>query len=141
MMYPASSPARRSSCSNKGVTSKYRDYDLSTLQTCETKCDSSAQTENARTDTQPLYRPYQALVGLSNKYAESFAYQPNPNKTYTDTVPQYASYQPYSGFSDNFVQQCTSQPSANVYPAAENKVFVMEGVSWKEYDVENVFSI
>ena len=151
LMYPESSTVRRSGRSNKGITSMYRDYNMSRLGTSEYRYDSPAQVEHSMPGIQPLYTHYHALVGFNNQYAQGITHQPNPVKF--TPVPQHACYQPYTGYShmypsyqpltgssNNVVQQFTNQPATDVSNIAGNTVFVITGDSWIKYDVENLGS-
>ena len=87
LMYPASSTVKRSGLSNKGTTSRYRDYDVSRLGTCEYRYDSSVQGEHSMPGIQPLYTPYHALVSLINQYAQGIGHQPTTPCLHSSCTP------------------------------------------------------
>ena len=67
---------------------------------------------------------------------QSYQYQPyQPYQPY-----QYQPYNPYTAHCDQYTQQCNPQPIGPVISPAENRVSVTDGYSWKEYNLENVFS-
>ena len=137
-MHPPSSPVRRSSRSNKGVTSKFDDYmtgdelDISNLSTPCSLCHAPSRTQQ--------HAPY---------YIQSMARSsqlPTPQPTAQGPIQSYH-YQPYQPYQyqpyapcDQYTQQCNPQPMGPVTAPAENRVFVSDGSSWKEYNLENVFS-
>ena len=63
------------------------------------------------------------------------SYQYQPYQPY-----QYQPYTTYTAPCDQYTQQCNPQNMAPVISPAENRVFVSDGFSWNEYNLENVFS-
>ena len=63
------------------------------------------------------------------------SYQYQPNQSY-----QYQHYQPCNAPCDQYTQQCNPQPMGPIISSAENRAFVSDGFSWKEYNLEKVFS-
>ena len=118
-MHPPSSPVRRSSRSNKGVTSKFNDYMTGDEQLNPYYVQSMACSSQLPTPAQGLAQSYQHP-----------AYQPY----------QYQPYLPYNAHCDQYNQQCNPQNMGPVISPAENRVFVSDGFSWNEYNLENVFS-
>jgi hypothetical protein len=138
-MHPPSSPVRRSSRSTRGVTSKFSDYmtgdelDISTLSTPCSMCHAPVRTQQLA----PYYVQSMACgsqlptpaQGLAQSYQYP-AYQPY----------QYQPYLPFNAHCDQFNQQCNPQSMGPVISPTENTVFVSDGFSWNEYNLENVFS-
>ena len=128
LMHPTSSPVRRSSRSTRGVTSRFSDYtpgaefDVSSL---SPPCDQYFSYAQAmRHHQQPVCHAVQSLSGTDQQYAPYPAYPHNPFNAY---IAQYH-------------QQYDAQHMAQMVSHDENRVFVSDGHSWKEYNLEKVFS-
>ena len=134
-MHPPSSPVRRSSRSNKGVTSKFDDYmtgdelDISNLSTSCSQCYAHVRTQQ----NAPNYIQYMA----------SSSQLPTPQPTAQSY--QYQPYHPYQHYTTQNMAPVLSPDKNRVFVSglndpAENRVFVSDGYSWKEYNLEKVFS-
>ena len=147
-MHPPSSPVRRSSRSNKGVTSKFNDYttgdelDISTLSMPCSNCHTPARTQQLNpyyvqslacssqlpTPDHGLTQSYQYPVAQSYQYPAYQSYQ-------------YPAYLPYNNnHCDQYNQQCNPQNMGPVISSVESRVFLTDGFSWSEYNLENVIS-
>ena len=109
------------------------ELDISTLSTPCSMCHAPVRTQQLA----PYYVQSMACSsqlptpaqGLAQSYQYP-AYQPY----------QYQPYLPYNAHCDQFNQQCNPQNMGPVISPAENRVFVSDGFSWNEYNLENVFS-
>ena len=138
LMHPASSPACRSSRSTRVVTSRFNDYtpsaefDVSSL---PTSCDQylgGAQVMGAMLTQQPVSHAVQSLSGTSQQYAR---------QSHSALVPYHSnSPNPYHAYIDQYSQLYASQHMTQIISPDENSVFVPDGHSWKEYNLEKVFS-
>ena len=142
-MHPPSSPVRRSSRSNKGVTSKFDDYmtgdglDISKLSTPCSLCHAPVRTQQPA----PFYVQSMACSSQLPTPQPGPAQDPNQSYQYQPYQSyQYQPYQPCNAPCDQYTQECNPQPMGPMISPAENKVFVSDGFSWKEYNLENVFS-
>ena len=124
--------------STRGVTSRFSDYtpgaefDVSSLSTpCEQYL-GCAQVMGSLPTQYPVSHAVQSLSGTSQQYA------PQPHLTLLP-YPSY-SYNPYHAYIDQYNQQYDAQHMAQVISPDENRVFVSDGRSRKEYNLEKVFS-
>lgn len=106
LMYPATNPVRRSARANKGTTSRFADYDVSSLSEGEQCYDWVVQAYQVMQGIQSLYTLYHALAGFNQQYARGILHQPSQSPAYSTPAPQYTSYQ-------------TSQDSANTVPVLQ----------------------
>ena len=65
-------------------------------------------------------------------------YAPQPNTTMVP-YPAY-SHHPFNAYIAQYHQQYDAQHMAQMVSHDENRVFVSDGHSWKEYNLEKVFS-
>ena len=140
LMHPTSGPVRRSSRSNKGVTSKFNDYtpgdefDVSSL---HTECDSCNSTAQGVSHLQPAPYYVQSITGTGQL--------PAPHHSPAQVLNPYNQYHPYQHYTTQNMAPVLSPDKNRVFVSglndpAENRVFVSDGYSWKEYNLEKVFS-
>ena len=139
LLHQTSSPPHSSCTSNKGVINRFHDYmngdesDDSGLSVsydlcngCEPALCSLCTLYNGSHATQPL-------SGTSQQYAPQFHPSLVPFSTYPNS-PYPANNKQYNQ------QQFTTQHMTQVISNDDNSVFVSDGFSWKEYNLEKVFS-
>ena len=138
LLHQTSSPPHSSCTSNKGVINRFHDYmngdesDDSGLSVsydlcngCEPALCSLCILYNGSHATQPL-------SGTSQQYAPQFHPSLVPFSTYPNS--------PYPANNKQYNQQFTTQHMTQVISNDDNSVFVSDGFSWKEYNLEKVFS-
>ena len=138
LMHPMSSPVRRSSRSTRGVTSKFSDYtpgaefDVSSLYTPCAQYNGGGQIMGSMLTEQPVPHAVQSLSGTSQQYAQL---------SHSTLIP-YPPYSPnpYHAYIDQYNQLHATQHMAQMISHDENRVLVSDGHSWKEYNLEKVFS-
>ena len=149
---PSPSPVRRSSRSNKGVTSKYDDYE--TGKEFDASCMHSMRGH-------PYQRPVSAIsaqyptVNLSGYDVPCPAYHDyQPNQIYGVQANHYEQHNLASvnmiSTNEQALQQMYSGPAVpynypniaplRVFSPEQNKVFVFDGNMWNEFNLEKVFS-
>jgi hypothetical protein len=130
-MPPMSSPVSRSSRSTNDYTPG-EEFDVSSL---STPCDQylgGAQVMGSMLTQQTLFNALQSMSGTSQQYAQQSH----------SALVLYPSYppNPYHAYIDQYNQLYATQHMAQMISPDENSVFVSDGHSWKEYNLEKVFS-
>jgi hypothetical protein len=141
-MHPMSSPVRRSSRSIRGVTSRFNDYTPSAEfddPSLYTPCDQyhvGAQIMGPMLIQQPVPHTVQPLSGTSQQYAQQC------HNTLVPTFPTHPciTCNPYPTPTSPYDQQNATQHMIQATSSDENKVFVSDGYSWKEFNLEKIFS-
>ena len=139
MMHLTSSPVHRSGKSIKGVTSRFSDnmpgveLDESSLATpCDWYLGYDPVLRSLHTQ-HPVSHPVQPMSGASQQYAPQPQTTPFPFSTY--------SFTPYPAYINQYNnQQYATQHMTKVISPDDTAVFVSYGQSWKEYNLEKVFS-
>ena len=139
MMHLTSSPVHMSGTSIKYVTSRFSDnmprveFDESIL---ATPCDRFLVYDHVLRSlhTQhPVSHAVQPMSGTSQQYAP----QPHPTPVPFSTYP----FNPYPAYINQYNnQQYATQHMTKVISPDDTAVFVSDGQSWKEYNLEKVFS-
>ena len=134
MMHLTRSPVRKPSRCNTGVTGMFNAYmsgDEFGVPSLYTPCDrysSSVQVVSSQQHT-----PYH--VHPMSCTSQGPAPQSSPMDL-PGPYNQHYPYQLYDALIDHYVQQCTTQHMTPVLSPDKNSVFVSDGISWNEVNLE-----
>ena len=120
------------------MTSRFNDYtpgaefDVSSLYTPCAQYNGGGQIMGSMLTQQPVPHAVQSLSGTSQQYAQL---------SHSTLIP-YPPYSPnpYHAYIDQYNQLHATQHMAQMISHDENRVLVSDGHSWKEYNLEKVFS-